>query len=417
MSDATTRLLEAAARFDVNRVRADFPLLATKVGKNPLTFLDSGASAQKPLAVIDRINRYYREEHANIHRGVYRLSEHATQAFEKAREQVAAFIHAPETRELIFTRGATEAVNLVAATWGRQNIKAGDEILLTAMEHHANIVPWQLLAEQTRAVIKVVPVVLATGELDLTAFRALLSPKTKLFGCTHVSNALGTINPVVDLVREAKAAGATVLIDGAQAVAHFRPDVKKIGCDFYVFSGHKLFGPTGIGALWGRAEILNAMPPYQGGGDMIKKVDFAGTTYREIPERFEAGTPHISGAIGLGAAAEYFSALQPECHAYEDALLAYATEKLLAIPGLRILGTAREKVAVISFLLGEVHPHDVGTMLDADGICVRTGHHCTMPLMKVFGIPGTVRASFAFYNTKEEVDRLVASLERIRKMF
>lgn len=417
MSDATTRLLEAAARFDVNRVRADFPILATTVGKNPLTFLDSGASAQKPLAVIDRIDRYYREEHSNIHRGVYRLSEHATQAFEHARGQVAAFINAPETRELIFTRGATEAVNLVAATWGRKNIRAGDEILLTAMEHHANIVPWQLLAEETGAIIRVVPVVLATGELDLAAFRTLLSPKTKLFACTHVSNALGTINPVAELVREAKAAGATVLVDGAQAVAHFRPDVQKIGCDFYVFSGHKLFGPTGIGALWGRAEILNAMPPYQGGGDMIKKVDFEGTTYREIPERFEAGTPHISGAIGLGAAAEYFSALQPACHEYEEALLAYATEKLSAIPGLRIIGTAKNKVAVISFLLGDIHPHDVGTMLDTDGICVRTGHHCTMPLMKVFGIPGTVRASFAFYNTKEEVDRLVASLERIRKMF
>jgi cysteine desulfurase / selenocysteine lyase len=417
MSDATTRLQEALSRFDVNRVRADFPVLARTVGKNPLTFLDSAASAQKPRSVIDRIARYYSEEHANIHRGVYRLSEDATKAYEHARSQVAEFLNAPESREVIFTRGATDAINLVAASWGRANLKACDEILLTEMEHHANIVPWQLIAEATGAVIRVVPVITATGELDIEAFRRLLSPRTKLFACGHVSNALGTINPVAELVREAKAAGATVLIDGAQAVAHFRPDVQDLNADFYVLSGHKLFGPTGIGALWGRAELLNAMPPYQGGGDMIRKVDFAGTTFREIPERFEAGTPHISGAIGLGVACEYFSALPPSARDYEDALLAYATDKLSAIPGLRIVGTARSKVAVISFLLGEIHPHDVGTMLDADGICVRTGHHCTMPLMKALGIPGTVRASFAFYNTKEEVDRLVASLERIRKMF
>ncbi len=417
MSDATTRLQEALSRFDVNRVRADFPVLARTVGKNPLTFLDSAASAQKPRSVIDRIARYYSEEHANIHRGVYRLSEDATKAYEHARSQVAEFLNAPESREVIFTRGATDAINLVAASWGRANLKACDEILLTEMEHHANIVPWQLIAEATGAVIRVVPVITATGELDIEAFRRMLSPRTKLFACGHVSNSLGTINPVAELVREAKAAGATVLIDGAQAVAHFRPDVQDLNADFYVLSGHKLFGPTGIGALWGRAELLNAMPPYQGGGDMIRKVDFAGTTFREIPERFEAGTPHISGAIGLGVACEYFSALPPSARDYEDALLAYATDKLSAIPGLRIVGTAQSKVAVISFLLGEIHPHDVGTMLDADGICVRTGHHCTMPLMKALGIPGTVRASFAFYNTKEEVDRLVASLERIRKMF
>ena len=416
MSDVSTGLESALTRFDVNRVRADFPVLSRTMGKNPLTFLDSAASAQKPRVVIDRINRYYSEEHANIHRGVYRLSEEATKAYEHAREQIARFLNASESREVIFTRGATEAINLVASSWGRTHLKAGDEILLTAMEHHANIVPWQLVAEQTGAVIRVVPIT-PSGELDLDAFRKLLSPKTKLFGCTHVSNALGTINPVEELVREAKAAGAIVLIDGAQAVAHFRPDVQEVGADFYVFSGHKLFGPTGIGVLWGRAEILNAMPPYQGGGDMIKKVDFAGTTFREIPERFEAGTPHISGAIGLGVATGYFAALQPAAHAYEDALLAYATERLAAIPGLRLVGTAKRKVAVISFLLGDVHPHDVGTMLDTDGICVRTGHHCTMPLMKVLGIPGTVRASFAFYNTREEVDRLVVSLERIRKMF
>ncbi len=416
MSCSISRLQEALARFDVNRVRGEFPVLSRRMGKHPLTFLDSGASAQKPLAVIERINRYYSEEHANIHRGVYRLSEQATLAYEHARERIARFLNAPETREVIFTRGATESVNLVAATWGRANLRAGDEILLTGMEHHANIVPWQMVAEQTGAVIRVVPVTPA-GELDLDAFRSLLSPRTKFFGCVHVSNALGTINPVETLVREAKAVGATVLIDGAQAVAHFVPDVQAIGCDFYVFSGHKLFGPTGIGVLWGRADLLNAMPPYQGGGDMIKKVDFDGTTYREIPERFEAGTPHISGAIGLGVAADYFAALQPAAHAYEDALLEYAVEKLTAIPGLRLVGTAQRKVAVCSFLLGDIHPHDVGTMLDADGIAVRTGHHCAMPLMKTLGIPGTVRASMAFYNTTEDIDRLAVSLERIRKMF
>lgn len=411
-----TRLQETLARFDVNRVRSEFPVLSRRMGKNPLTFLDSGASAQKPAAVIERIRRYYAEEHANIHRGVYRLSEQATLAYENARERIALFLNAPETREVIFTRGATEAVNLVAASWGQANLKAGDEILLTGMEHHANIVPWQMVAARTGAVIKVVPVT-PSGELDLDAFRALLSPRTKLFGCVHVSNALGTINPVETLVREAKAVGAVVLVDGAQAVAHFMPDVRAIGCDFYVFSGHKLFGPTGIGVIWGRAGLLNAMPPYQGGGDMIKKVDFDGTTFREIPERFEAGTPHIAGAIGLGVAVDYFAALQPNAHDYEDALLGYATEKLTAIPGLRIIGTAPRKVAVCSFLLGDIHPHDVGTMLDADGIAVRTGHHCAMPLMKSFGIAGTVRASMAFYNTTDDIDRLVVSLDRIRKMF
>lgn len=418
MSDAAVRLEHALSRFDVHRFRAEFPVLSTGTpsGK-PLTFLDSGASAQKPVAVIDRIGRYYSAEHANIHRGVYRLSEQATEAYEHARERVAAFIHAPEAREVIFTRGATDAINLVAASWGGANIKVGDEILLTEMEHHANIVPWQLLAERVGAVIKVVPIVRETGELDLAAFRALLSPRTKLFSCVHVSNALGTVNPVKTLVAEAKAVGATVLLDGAQAVAHFRPNVAELGSDFYVFSGHKVFGPTGIGVLWGRADLLNSMPPYQGGGDMIKKVDFGGTTYREIPERFEAGTPHIAGAIGLGVATDYFSALPESAHAYEQALLDYATERLSTIAGLRFYGVAREKVAVVSFLIDGIHPHDIGTMLDADGICVRTGHHCAMPLMKVLGIPGTVRASFAFYNTKDDVDRLVASLERIRKMF
>lgn len=402
--------------FDVNRVREDFPILSRRIGRNPLTFLDSGASAQKPAAVIGAVERYYRESHANIHRGVYRLSEEATVAYEAARTRVAAFLRAPEAREVIFTRGCTEAINLVAASWGAANLRAGDEIVLTAMEHHANIVPWQLAAERAGAVIRVVPVT-PKGELDLDAYRALLTPRVKLVACSHVSNALGTVNPVAEITRLAKGVGATVLVDGAQAVAHFAPDVRAIGCDFYAFSGHKLYGPTGIGALWGRAELLNAMPPYQGGGDMIRTVDFAGTTFREIPERFEAGTPHISGAIGLGVACDYFEKLQPGAHAHEQALLAHASSRLKAIPGLRMIGEAEEKEAVCSFLLGDIHPHDVGTMLDADGICVRTGHHCAMPLMKSLGISGTVRASFAFYNTFEEADRLADALLRIRKMF
>jgi cysteine desulfurase/selenocysteine lyase len=402
--------------FDVERVRADFPILSRRIGKNPLTYFDNGASSQKPEIVIETLSRYYREHHANIHRGAHRLSEEATIAFEDARLRVARFINAREPRECIFTRGTTESINLVAATWGAENLHTGDEIILTAMEHHANIVPWQQVASRTGAVIRVVPIT-PEGELERDVFYRLLSSKTKLVAVAHASNALGTINPVREIVAAAHAAGAVVLLDGAQSTAHFPIDVQALDADFFVFSSHKVCGPTGMGVLHGKADILNAMPPYQCGGDMIRVVDFAGTTFREIPERFEAGTPNIADAIALGAALDYVSALQPAAHAHEQALLHHATARLSAIPGLRLIGTAPEKVSVLSFLLEGIHPFDVGTMLDADGIAVRTGHHCAMPLMKELGISGTVRASLAFYNTFDEVDRLGESLEHIRKMF
>ncbi len=402
--------------FDPAKVRADFPILSRRIGKNPLVYLDNGASSQKPAVVIEAIDRYYREQHANIHRGVHRLSEAATVAYEKAREQVAAFLNAREARECIFTRNATEAINLVAATWGMSRLRKGGEIVLSAMEHHANIVPWQMVADRTGSVIRVVPVT-PEGELDMAAFRALLSERTQLVAMAHVSNALGTINPAKEIVAAAHRVGAKVLLDGAQSTAHFPVDVQELDTDFFVFSSHKVCGPTGMGVLYGKADLLSAMPPYQFGGDMIREVDFAGTTFRDIPERFEAGTPHIAGAIGLGVALNYVSALQPEAHRHEQLLLAYATEQLKTVPGLRIVGTAPEKVPVISFLIDGVHPLDIGTLLDSDGIAVRTGHHCTMPLMKALGISGTVRASFAFYNTLEEADLLVASLKRAQAMF
>ena len=403
------------APFDVERIRADFPLLARRERGRPLAYLDSAASAQKPRAVIDAVSRYYAEQHANIHRGVYRLSEEATALFEASRAEVARFLRAPDPRGVVFVRGATEAVNLVADSWGRANLRPGDEILLTAMEHHANIVPWQIAAE--RAGARVVPCpVTPRGEVDLGAFARLLGPRTRMAAFTHVSNALGTVNPVAEMTRLAKAAGAAVLVDACQSASHFAVDVAALGCDFLCFSGHKVCGPTGIGVLWGRPELLDALPPYQGGGDMIQRVDFAGTTYRAAPERFEAGTPHIAGAVGLAAALRYVDALRPAAHAHEQRLLALATERLRAIPGLRIVGEAPEKVAVISFLLEGAHPHDVGTLLDADAVAVRVGHHCCMPLMSALGIPGTVRASFAFYNTEDEVLRLEASLRRVRAM-
>jgi cysteine desulfurase/selenocysteine lyase len=401
--------------FDVATVRQAFPILGRTVHDRPLTYLDNAATSQKPAVVIQALERYYRDQNANVHRGVHLLSEEATQAFERARETVARFLALPSSRGCVFVRGATEGINLVAECWGRTHLRAGDEILLTQLEHHANIVPWQLVAERTGARIVVAPVT-PRGEIDLAAFRGLLSARTKLVAFAHVSNALGTVNPAAELTRLAKAVGATVLIDGCQAAAHFPVDVPALGCDFYVFSGHKTFGPTGIGVLWGRPELLDTLPPYQAGGDMIRKVDFAGTTFREAPERFEAGTPDIAGALGLAVALEYVMPLQAAAHAHEQALLAAATARLRAIPGLTIVGEAPEKVAVISFNLAGGHPHDIGTLLDADGIAIRTGHHCCMPLMKHLGLPGTARASFAFYNTFEEVDRLGASLEKIRRM-
>ena len=401
--------------FDVAALRKDFPILGRSVRGRPLTYLDNAATSQKPLVVIKALERYYSEQNANVHRGVHLLSEEATTAYEAARASVAKFLGLKETRGCVFVRGATEGINLVAECWGRSNLQAGDEILLTHLEHHANIVPWQVIAERTGAKVVVAPVT-PRGEVDLVAFKGLLSARTKLVAFAHVSNALGTVNPAVEMTRLAKAVGAVVLIDGCQSAAHFKVDVPALGCDFYVFSGHKTFGPTGIGVLWGRPELLDAMPPYQFGGDMIRKVDFAGTTFREAPERFEAGTPDISGAIGLGIALEYFMPIQSAAHAHEQALLSAATERLKAIKGLTIVGEAPEKVSVISFNIEGGHPHDIGTLLDADGIAIRTGHHCCMPLMKHYGLSGTARASFAFYNTLEEVDRLAVSLEKARKM-
>lgn len=403
--------------FDVEAVRRDFPILAREIGGKPLVYLDNAATTQKPRAVIDRLTEYYSFENSNIHRGVHQLSSAATTAYESARQTVARFLGAPAEEQIIFTRGATEAINLVAQSWGRVNLKAGDEVLITGMEHHANIVPWQIVAEELGLLLRVVPV-LADGSLDLDAFHSLLSDKTRLVSFVHVSNSLGTVNPVAELIKGARGVGAMVLVDGAQAVSHFPVNVAELDCDFYVFSGHKLFGPTGIGVLYGKREVLEAMPPYQGGGDMIERVTFEKTTFRKPPGRFEAGTPHIAGVIGLAAAIDYFEALDRSgMAAHEAHLLSHATAEILKIPGIRLIGEAAEKVSVLSFCLGDIHSHDIGTILDADGIAIRTGHHCTQPLMTGFGIPGTARASFSFYNTVAEVDVFIRSLRGVQKMF
>jgi cysteine desulfurase/selenocysteine lyase len=401
---------------DVERVRADFPILAQQVNGRPLAYLDNAASSQRPHAVIDAIARYYSHDHANVHRGVHTLSQRATEAYEHARRQVREFINAEADSEIVFTRGTTEAINLVAQSWARPRLKPGDEILISWMEHHSNIVPWQLVCEQTGATLRVTPVTDA-GELDLDAFGRLLGPRTRLVALGHVSNALGTINPVAALTAKAQAAGALVLLDGAQAAPHLAIDVRAIGCDFYAFSSHKMYGPTGIGVLYGRRALLETMPPWQGGGEMIRAVRFDGTTYAPPPARFEAGTPHIAGAVGLGAAISYIQELGLERIAEaEHDLLSYATERVAAIPGLRIVGTAREKAAVLAFVLEGIHPHDVGTVLDHHGVAVRTGHHCAMPLMERYGLPATTRASFAFYNTRAEVDQLVGALHAAREV-
>ena len=401
--------------FEVEKIRAEFPILR---GNPHLAYLDGAATSQKPQCVIDAVSRFYSEENANIHRGLYRLSQTATTEFERARERVAKFLNAREPRECVFTRGATEAINLVASSWGGANLRPGDEILITEMEHHADIVPWQLAAERTGARLVVAPI-FDDGSLDVAALKAEISERTKIVCCVHVSNALGTVNPVKEICAAAHAAGALALVDAAQSAAHLTLDVQDIGCDFLAFSGHKVCGPTGIGVLYGRAEVLEKMPPYQGGGDMIETVDLvAGTTFRGIPGRFEAGTPDIAGAVGLGVSLEYVSALRPRAQEHEEALLKYAMEKLLAeLPEIRIFGTAKEKASVISFRLGDVHPSDVGMLLDSFGIAVRVGHHCAMPLMKRLGVTGTARASFSFYNTFEEADRFVAALRKIRSMF
>ena len=417
MSEARLKTVTAPTAFDVERVRRDFPILHQRVHDQPLVYLDNAASAQRPGTVIDAISEYYRRDHANVHRGVHTLSQRATDAYEGAREKVRRFINAASTREVIFTRGTTEAINLVAQSWGRAGLHDGDEVVISHLEHHANIVPWQMLCAQTGATLRVIPMTPA-GEIDLDAARGIIGARTRMLAFGHVSNALGTIHPVAELVAMARSAGALVLLDGAQGVPHMRVDVQALDCDFYAFSAHKMFGPTGIGVLWGRDEILSAMPPWQGGGDMILSVSFEKTTYNELPWKFEAGTPHIAGAIGLGAAIDYLEGIDlDQASAWESELLAYATEALSSIEGLRIIGTAPRKAAVISFALDGVHPHDIGTIVDHAGVAIRTGHHCAMPVMDYYGVPATARASFAFYNTKAEADRLVAALLQAREVF
>ncbi|MGE0486634.1 MAG: SufS family cysteine desulfurase [Gammaproteobacteria bacterium] len=406
----------ASAGFDVARIRADFPILAREVHGKPLVYVDNAATTQKPRAVIERIEAYYAHENANIHRGVHTLSAEATAAYEAARETVARFLNAGDAREVVFTRGTTEAINLVAQSYARPRLVAGDEILITALEHHSNIVPWQMVCEQTGARLVVAPID-DRGEVIVEEFLARLSARTRLVAIAHVSNALGTVMPLDTLIGPAHAAGAVVLVDGAQAAVHAPLDVQTLGCDFYAFSGHKAFGPTGVGVLYGRAELLETMPPWQGGGDMIKVVSFEGSEYNDIPYKFEAGTPNIAGGLGLAAALDYFTALDLDAvMAHEDALLQAATARALAVPGLRIYGEAAHKAAVLSFDIAGAHPQDLGTLLDHHGIAIRTGHHCAMPVMQRFGIAGTARVSFALYNTLDEVGRIFDALERVRAM-
>jgi cysteine desulfurase/selenocysteine lyase len=407
-----------AASLDVGRIRADFPILSVTVRDGrPLVYLDNAATSQKPRQVIDAISRFYTSENANIHRGLHYLSERATSAYDAARERVARFLGAGSPSEIVFTRGTTEAINLVAQSWGRSNLRPGDDVLVTEMEHHANLVPWQVVCEQTGATFRAVPIT-DRGELDLDAFDRLLTDRTRLFAVGHVSNALGTVNPVRDLAARARARGAVVLVDGAQSAPHMGIDVSALGCDFFACSGHKLFGPTGIGVLYGRKAILDGMPPWQTGGDMIERVTLERTTWAEPPARFEAGTPPIAGVIGLAAAIDYVESVGlGAIGKWESELLARATELIGALPGVRLVGTAREKAGVLSFVLEGIHPHDVGTVLDDDGVAVRAGHHCAQPVMQRFGIPATVRASFAFYNTADEIEVLVRGVERARRVF
>jgi len=403
--------------FDVERVRADFPILATRAHGKPLVYVDNGATSQKPRQVIEAIDRYYAEGNANIHRGVYQLSERATAMYEGVREQAARFLNAREAREIIYVRGTTEAINLVASSWGRANLGPGDEILITAMEHHSNIVPWQLICEERGARLRVIPMN-RRGELLMDEAAKLITARTRMMALVHISNSLGTINPVHEICAMAHDKGVPVLVDGAQGAPHLPIDVQALDCDFYTVSGHKMFGPTGIGLLYGRAALLEAMPPYQGGGDMIRNVTFERTTYAAIPAKFEAGTPDIAGVAGLGAAIDYLAGLPRDAMAaHESDLLGYATEQLCDVPGVTIVGTAAHKASVISFTLDGVHPHDVGTIVDQEGVAVRTGHHCTQPVMDFLGIPATTRASFAFYNTRAEVDALVAAVRKVRALF
>ncbi len=402
---------------DVDLIRADFPILSRRIHGRPLVYLDNAATTQKPRIVIDALTEYYTTTNANIHRGVHLLSESATQAHERARKTVQTFLNAKESSEVIFVRGATEAINLVASSYGRQHVGPGDEILITAMEHHSNIVPWQILCDEKGARLRVAPIS-DDGELLINEFAKLLNSKTKLVAVTQVSNVLGTVNSVAQLVKLSHHRNVPVLVDGAQAVLHGAVDVRALDCDFYAFSGHKIYGPTGIGVLYGKRALLDAMPPYQGGGDMIRSVSFAKTIYNELPYKFEAGTPDIAGAIGLGAALDYVTSIGlDEIANHERGLLAYATSALQSIPGLRVIGTSREKSSVLSFVIEDIHPHDIGTILDKEGIAVRTGHHCAQPLMQRFGIPATARASLAMYNTTAEIDALVTGIDKVRGIF
>jgi len=410
--------MEAKRIFEVEKIRADFPILQREVNGKPLVYLDNAATTQKPQTVIDNMIHYYTFENANIHRGLHFLSELATESYEKARLKVKEHINAMSVAEIIFVRGATEAINLIATSFCRGGFyKAGDEIIVTQMEHHANIVPWQILSQKKDIKLRVIPIN-EKGEIIFEEFEKLISDKTKLVSVVHTSNALGTINPVYDIVRVAHKHNIPVLLDGAQAIVHNKIDVQKLDCDFYVFSGHKLYGPTGIGVLYGKAHILNSMPPYQGGGDMIRTVCFEGSTFDDLPHKFEAGTPNIVGGIGLGAAIDYLNQFDFEdISRHEKELLNYATQKLQEIPGLKIIGTAENKASVLSFTIKDIHPYDIGTIIDTHGIAIRTGHHCTQPTMKYFNVPATARASFAIYNTKQEVDKLFAGLLKVKKMF
>lgn len=408
---------DSERRLDIEAIRREFPILRQLVRGWPLAYLDNAATTQKPQAVIDRLTRYYVEENANVHRGVHWLSERATDAYEQARAAVQRFLNASRPGEIVFVRGTTEAINLVAASYGRTHVGSGDEVVISTMEHHSNIVPWQRLCEEKDATLRVIPMSDA-GELDLDAYEKMLNGRTRIVSVVHVSNALGTINPVEEMIRLAHARGIPVLIDGAQAVAHMKVDVRALGCDFYALSGHKMFGPTGIGALYATASLLESMPPYQSGGDMIRSVSFEGTSYNTPPYKFEAGTPDIAGAIALGEAITYLAGVGfDRIAAHEHELLQYGTAALSQVPGVRLTGTAKERAGVISFVVDGVHAHDVGTILDSEGIAIRTGHHCCQPLMHRLGVPATARASMALYNTREEIDALVAALAKVREVF
>jgi len=412
-----TQYHESASGYDIEKVRADFPILHQQAHGHPLVYLDNAATSQKPRAVIEAITRYYEFDNSNIHRGVHYLSERATREFEEARKVIQQFLGAAHASEVIFVRSATEAINLVVQTYGRVHVNAGDEVLITAMEHHSNIVPWQMLCEEKRAHLKVASIN-ERGELKLDEFERLLSPRTKIVAVAHVSNALGTVNPVKQIAQMAHARDIPVLVDGAQAVPHMAVDVQDLDCDFYAFSGHKMYGPTGVGVLYGKQALLEAMPPYQGGGDMISSVTFEKTTFNRVPHKFEAGTPDMSGAVGLRAAVEYLNHLgMDNIAAHEHELLAYATAAVSAIPGVRLIGTARKKASVLSFVMEGVHPHDIGTILDQEGIAIRTGHHCAQPVMAYFGVDATARASFGLYNTKGEVDALVTGINKVKEVF